>query len=272
MRKTTRTSLIALSGLLAAGTAAAVLAVTPQVGADDRPRASSGTTTPTVAETTTTEAPATTSTLPPTTTTAPPPPTTTPSTTPPAADGSLEAGANSPEVLALQQRLQELGFWLGTPDGGYGRATQQAVMAFQKANGLARDGKAGPATLAALAAAQRPTPRSTADGVEIDLARQILLVVRGGQVEWVVNTSTGTSSTPTPPGDFVVQRQIDGVRHAPLGDLYRPKYFNGGIAVHGSPSIPGYPASHGCARVSNTAMDFLWASGALEVGTPVRVR
>jgi lipoprotein-anchoring transpeptidase ErfK/SrfK len=90
-------------------------------------------------------------------------------------------------------------------------------------------------------------------------------------VAWVLNTSTGTASTPTPVGDFVVDRQVDGMRHAPLGDLYRPKYFHGGVAVHGSPSIPGHPASHGCARVSNAAMDFLWASGAIPIGTSVRV-
>ena len=43
-----------------------------------------------------------------------------------------------------------------------------------------------------------------------------------------------------------------------LGEIYRPKYFKGGIAVHGSSSIPNYPASHGCVRVSVPAMDFIW--------------
>jgi hypothetical protein len=52
--------------------------------------------------------------------------------------------------------------------------------------------------------------------------------------------------------------------------LYRPKYFRGGIAVHGSGSIPAYPASHGCARVSNAAMDLLWSSGSAALGTSVR--
>jgi lipoprotein-anchoring transpeptidase ErfK/SrfK len=125
--------------------------------------------------------------------------------------------------------------------------------------------------MARLATAVAPQPSRLDDGAEISLERQLLFLVRGGAVQWVINTSTGTSRTPTPPGDFAVQREIDGVRHAPLGDLYRPKYFNGGVAVHGSPSIPGYPASHGCARVSNAAMDFLWSSGLIEVGTPVRV-
>lgn len=191
--------------------------------------------------------------------------------TPPPSDGTLRAGDENADVLVLQQRLSELGFWLGEPDGGFGRLTTQAVLAFQKAQGLGRDGTVGPATLAALATATRPLAQRAADGLEISLDRQLLYVIDGGVVRWVLNTSTGAPATPTPPGDFVVQREIDGVRRAPLGDLYRPKYFNGGVAVHGSSSIPGYAASHGCARLSNAAMDLLWASGVVDVGTPVRV-
>jgi lipoprotein-anchoring transpeptidase ErfK/SrfK len=180
-------------------------------------------------------------------------------------------GSDPAAVLALQQRLSDLGYWLGTPDGGWGRVTSQAVMAFQKVEGLERDGKAGPATLERLATASRPAPAAAVDGVEIDLARQVLFVVQQGGVKWAINTSTGKAGWRTPAGDFQVQREIDGVRHAPLGDLYRPKYFTGGVAIHGSASIPGYPASHGCARVSNAAIDLLWASGLFEIGTPVRV-
>jgi lipoprotein-anchoring transpeptidase ErfK/SrfK len=39
--------------------------------------------------------------------------------------------------------------------------------------------------------------------------------------------------------------------------MYKPYYFRGGYAIHGSPSVPGYPASHGCVRVTNADMDFL---------------
>ena len=43
-----------------------------------------------------------------------------------------------------------------------------------------------------------------------------------------------------------------------LGKIYRPKYFHGGIAIHGMTSVPNYPASHGCVRLSTQAMDFIW--------------
>jgi peptidoglycan hydrolase-like protein with peptidoglycan-binding domain len=245
--------------------ALAVVAVV-QVNAAEAPARPRPTVPPTTAGTTRASTQRTT-TAPPTTTTTTAPPTTT--TTAPTTTTAAPAGDEA--VFALQQRLTDLHYWLGTPDGRLGTATKQAVLAFQKAEGLDRDGNPGPATLERLDSATVPQPSSLADGVEIDLERQILFVVRGGVVEWVFNTSTGTSRTPTPRGEFVVQRQIDGMRHAPLGDLYRPKYFNGGIAVHGSRSIPGYPASHGCARVSNAAINFIWAAGLMEIGTPVRV-
>jgi peptidoglycan hydrolase-like protein with peptidoglycan-binding domain len=248
---------------------------------DGQPTSTAPPTTTDAPTTTTTERPPPTTTAPPTTTTLPP---TTTTTAPPdpAADGSLELGERGPAVLALQQRLVSLGYWLGSADGTYGQLTRQAVMAFQKAEGLGRDGVAGPVTQGRLAGAERQASRAGGTGLEIDLERQILMIVQGGQVRWVLNTSTGnnetyTSSTggsavaATPPGSFTIGREIDGVREAPLGTLYRPKYFNGGIAIHGSGSIPSHPASHGCARVTNSAMDMLWASGVAAIGTPVTV-
>jgi peptidoglycan hydrolase-like protein with peptidoglycan-binding domain len=238
----------------------------------ERPRPTTSQTTTTV-PTTTTLPPETTTTLPPETTTTLPPA--------PEADGTLELGESGDAVAALQQRLVDLGYWMGEPDGTYGQLTRQAVMAFQKVEGLSRDGVAGPATQAQLAAAGRPSPRG-GNGIEIDLERQVIFIVQGGQVQWALNTSTGngeaytsssggTARAVTPPGDFRVHHEIDGVREAPLGTLYRPKYFNGGIAVHGSGSIPATPASHGCARVTNAAMDMIWSTGAMAIGTPVSV-
>lgn len=218
-----------------------------------------------------------------TTTTTEPPTTTTTAPVDPADDGKLEHGEEGDEINALQARLEELGYWHGASDGTYGQLTRQAVMAFQKAEGLGRDGVAGPATQAALVTASRPVPLDpSGDHIEIDLARQILLVVEGGQTSWVLNTSTGsgeayasprggTAVAATPSGRFQVEREIDGLREGPLGTLYRPKYFNGGIAIHGAGEIPAQPASHGCARVTNAAMDLLWSSGVTQLGTPVLV-
>lgn len=197
------------------------------------------------------------------------------------ADTKLRRGDSGPAVLAAQRRLSELGYWLDTPDGHYGLLTEQAVVALQKAAGLDRDGVLGPRTRAALDRGSRPSARGTGTGIEIDLRRQLLLVVGDGAVRFTLNTSTGSNRNytyegqtylaETPTGRFEIYRQIDGLREGPLGDLYRPKYFTGGIAVHGSPSVPAYPASHGCARVTNAAINWIWSRDVAPVGTPVRV-
>lgn len=177
------------------------------------------------------------------------------------------ADPSDPEVETHQQTLTALGYWLGEVDGVPGPRTQHAVTAFQKAEGLPRTAALDDATVDRLAVATRPTGRSSSGTVlEIDLARQILLIVESGQVLRVYDVATGATATPTPPGEFRIYHEIDGFRHAPLGTLYRPKYFNGGIAFHGYTSVPTEPASHGCVRLTYAAMDDLWASGHAPIG------
>jgi len=62
----------------------------------------------------------------------------------------LQRGSTGPEVTALQTKLKQLGFDPKGVDGNFGSGTELAVIAFQKSKGLTADGKAGPATLAAL--------------------------------------------------------------------------------------------------------------------------
>lgn len=213
----------------------------------------------------------------PTTTTAPRPPTTTP-----VEPASLRPGDAGAAVSDLQRQLRAAGYWLGQPDGTYGLLTEQAVTAFQKVEGLAPNGVAGPTTLTALAVAGRPTTRATGDLVEIDKARQVLLVVRDGAVVWALNTSTGTERpyrvngrtelADTPVGRWKVTWAVDGVDVGELGALYRPRYFHAdGIAVHGYHSVPAYPASHGCARVTEAAMNWIWPADLMPLGSTVWV-
>jgi hypothetical protein len=68
---------------------------------------------------------------------------------------SLKPGDTGSEVVLLQKALNELGYSVGTADGSYGPATEQALKSFQTAHGLTGDGIAGPQTLAALKTALR---------------------------------------------------------------------------------------------------------------------
>jgi peptidoglycan hydrolase-like protein with peptidoglycan-binding domain len=186
-------------------------------------------------------------------------------------------------VAGLQQRLLNMGYWLPGVDGAFGDTTTQAVYAFQKANGLPRDGSIGLEDQAALRRGARPSPHSTTgDLVEVDKGRQLLFVIRGGRMAWTFNTSTGSNGAYssggrtyraiTPEGRFTFDRQVDGTRVSHLGSLFRPKYFtSAGHAIHGSPSIPPYPASHGCVRLSNPAINFIWAANLAPLGSQIWV-
>lgn len=195
----------------------------------------------------------------------------------------LQPGAFGSGVAGLQQRLLSMGYWLPAVDGRFGSSTTQAVYAFQKANGLPRDGKIGPEDQPALNAGARVTAASTSgDLIEVDKARQLLFVIRSGAVHWAFNTSTGSNTNyshggrtykaVTPEGRFTFSRQIDGYHESHLGTMYRPKYFtSAGHAIHGSSSIPPYPASHGCVRLSNAAIDLIWSAGFAPLGSTIWV-
>ena len=77
-----------------------------------------------------------------------PTPTTAPVTSSPVPKSLQKGFTGSDAVRALQKRLKELGYYKGSADGDFGPATEDAVIAFQKANGLTADGKVGEKTLA----------------------------------------------------------------------------------------------------------------------------
>jgi Putative peptidoglycan binding domain/L,D-transpeptidase catalytic domain len=211
-------------------------------------------------------------------------PTTEPPTTTkpkPAEPAQLRSGAEGRAVEALQRRLAELGYQVHEVDGQFGSETHHAVVAFQKVNRLGRDGVVGPVTRKALERPRVPSPRSRKPGfhVEADLTLQVVYLVKDGRIQEILDASSASGQTytvdgdvrvaVTPLGDFRIQRKIDAWRKSDLGLLWRPAYFTGGYALHGSYSVPAFPASHGCIRITIAAMDRLF--GRLPVGTPMLV-
>ncbi|WP_293360866.1 MULTISPECIES: peptidoglycan-binding protein [unclassified Microcoleus] len=69
---------------------------------------------------------------------------------------TISAGADGPEVAAIQQRLLVHGFAIGTIDGSYGSRTTSAVSAFQQSKRLNSDGIVDKETWTALAADPAP--------------------------------------------------------------------------------------------------------------------
>ncbi|GGM41569.1 L,D-transpeptidase family protein [Promicromonospora citrea] len=196
----------------------------------------------------------------------------------------LAYGTSGERVSALQERLQDLGYFITSVDGSFGSETQQAVFALQKAGGLYRDGVVGARTEGAAEDGVVPRARtSSGKAIEIDIDRQLVLAVEDGRVVRIINASSGNGETYeargnrytayTPRGSFAVYRQVNGMHSSTLelGDMWRPLFFTGGIALHGSASVPAFPASHGCVRVSNSAMDWVRDSWGATTGTPVVV-
>ena len=194
-----------------------------------------------------------------------------------------QLGDSGRSVLDLQERLTSLGYWLGTPDGTFGDSTQQAVWALQKAAGLTRDGVVGLQTVAALANGVVPKPRPASGNlIEVDLEDDLIMVIQGGKLAYTLNTSTGggytytdkgvTSVAVTPTGVFHIFSVINGLDVDSLGALWRPRFFStGGYAIHGDSWVPPYPVSHGCVRVSNEAINWIWAANIAPIGEEVWV-
>jgi lipoprotein-anchoring transpeptidase ErfK/SrfK len=187
-------------------------------------------------------------------------------------------GRSGNETKRLQQRLLDLGFWLSKVSGRYELTTRQAVMAFQKYNKLKPTGYVDSTTATLLTqATERVQAKSTSGNIiEVDKDLQVIFFVKDGVTQFALNTSTGSGQyflekdqntngqwaagrAITYSGHFKINRQRpEGWWEGDLGKIYRPKYFNGGEAIHGLSVVPGHPASHGCVRVSVPAMDYLW--------------
>lgn len=198
----------------------------------------------------------------------------------------LKVGSRGEVVLALEKRLTELRYDVGVVDGFYDQQTWQGVVAFQKYARLKRTGTYTLETQKALHEAKLPEglhPELGLPRIEIDLRRQVLLFFDEQGLNRVIAVSTGSNRkycetskksgeqvcgvAHTPRGKFRIQWRISGWRESDLGKLYNPLYFNGGFAIHGSPSVPAENVSHGCVRISIETS--IWFYDTIKNGTSV---
>ena len=179
----------------------------------------------------------------------------------------LSEGSRGVFVRLLESRLCELKYKLLGCDRRFSTDTADAVRAFNKVEGRTRLGTVDGATWAALARADVAKARYRTKGfhIEVDQTRQVLLMVKGGQVTATLHVSTGAGSA-TRDGTFHVYRKLAG--YSP-NRLYYPSYFDGLRALHGWPDVPTYPASHGCTRLPMWSAT--WVYGKAGVGTTIHV-
>ena len=179
------------------------------------------------------------------------------------------------EAKEAETRLAEMGYRSSRVD------TRTALIAFQKWEGRRVTGRLTREDLDAILNAARPQPKDPGyRHVEVDLDRQVLLLIDSeGAISKILPVSTGSGKqykekrmsglAYTPRGRFRVYGKMSGWRRSPLGLLYYPNYFSDGLAIHGNPSVPHEPRSHGCIRIPMFAAREM--SNQLPVGTIVLI-
>lgn len=185
--------------------------------------------------------------------------------------GGFTVGDRGPGVRAMQEDLARLTYLAPRfVNGSFDAATWQAVVGFQGYSRLERNGVATALTVASLMRAERPQARHV-DGaahVEIDLDRQVMMLVHGsGVVTRLIHISSGITGN-TPVGAFTVLRKERMSWSKPFKAwLPYASYFFEGFAMHEWADVPEYAASHGCVRIS--AGDAAAVYAFTEMGMPV---
>jgi PKD repeat protein len=174
---------------------------------------------------------------------------------------TLAYGSTGRDVVALRARLAQLRVHVPWPSTTFGSELSDSVTAFQKARGLSRTGVVDEATWRALGQDVVPAPRyrSRDTHIEVSKGRQILMLVRDGETIAYLPVSSGAGGI-TPVGNYHIRWKAPATTTW-LGSaiLYRTMTFRGNnYAIHGFPSVPAYPASHGCVRIPIWVADWLY--------------
>ncbi len=182
------------------------------------------------------------------------------------------------DVLDLQERLRELGYYQGPLDGTYSPATVDSVRRWHRDRGLGDSAVVDGATWESLAGrdataqheAPNPPPGEKATLV-IDVPKKKLSLYYDGVLFKEYTVATGRSNTPTPVGDWkIVDKGVN------WGGGFGTRWlgFNvpwGIYGIHGTdkPWSIGRASSHGCIRMRNRDVEELYRL--VPVGTPVKV-
>lgn len=196
------------------------------------------------------------------------------------------ASANSDQIVAAKQRLNDQGFYCGVVNELVDDLTTCAVRAYQKAHTLEADGILDVEVMVALKTV-KPVPRFSTTGwaVEVDIARQLLRIVHDGSIVATVHATTGDRDrgtygsrqvlNRTPTGKFrLTTASANGAAETSLGTLFRPHYFWNEYAVYGRPDMAtvDQPATLGGVAVHSLVMPWLEDSDYLPAGRLVVVR
>ncbi len=187
--------------------------------------------------------------------------------------GNLVPGSKGPAVLALQQRLNCLGYWVGPINGTFGQDTLFAVWAFKEVQAgklwPAAPDMVGPGMQQQLAKPAAPPvlhPNGGSTRIEVNKTLQVMVLYKNNKISLISHVSTAKYCLPlqgckwaTPDGKYHAEAFMPGWIKVPLGYMFNPVFFIGYVyAIHGdiNPSsltdlsgVALVPASHGCVRM-----------------------
>lgn len=199
---------------------------------------------------------------------------------PPAAKPKPPAKAPGTSRIQVERAMSRLGLPVGRVDGSYDSATRRALCAWRTIT--ARRAHRG------LPSADEARALVTSDGlpgarsmfvVGVNVSRTCQAAFWVGserQFRRVMPATTGMAGYRTRTGTYRIYRTVRTwywSRLYPEARMYKPMFFSGGQALHGSATdalVRTYPASHGCVRMLHRDIDALVAAG-VGNGTAVKV-
>lgn len=186
---------------------------------------------------------------------------------------NLYLGDSGAAVLSVQARLAQLGYYPGPVDGKYSVDLEEAVWAFKEVQGLPLlrgSSLIGPAMRQDLVNPKPPpvlVPNGGPNRIEVNQSIQVLVLYRNDQPYVILHVSTGgryyycsngCGYAITPDGNYKALSYLQGTITVPLGFMKNPVFFIGRTyAIHGGEPVPWYPASHGCVRIYDDAVNWL---------------
>jgi N-acetylmuramoyl-L-alanine amidase len=204
---------------------------------------------------------------------------------PPAKD--LYFGDHGRAVKSVQKRLNQLGYYAGPADGQYGNDLEEAVWAFKEVQGLPMNANSNSIItykfrkdLVHPKAPYSKYPKGGAGRIEINQNIEVLILYRNNKPHLILHVSSGggylypcagdPSATcgpaVTPDGRYKALSYLQGDIKVPLGFMENPVFFIGrAYAIHGGDAVPWYPASHGCVRIYDDAVN--WFHKLVHIGS-----
>jgi hypothetical protein len=180
------------------------------------------------------------------------------------------------QLFEMERDFYRLGIPTGKIDGVIDGQTQRALCIWRELSGVVIS-RALPSNrdIQEIAKTEELFPAASMRfGININLQCQSAVLIQESPDEAspmppikIFKVSSGRAGFETVQGEFQVGWLIDDwyeSRTYPEGWMYRPQFFDRGRALHGSlddSMVKAYPASHGCVRMMQRDVDYLWDHG-----------